>query len=319
MFARFAKGLRQAVPLGSLSAHWNDKPECESCANRSQQPQRRCQTGEVAQSMRNEIAVRLFSRKVLSAESSEEQIAALSHFDNGVFCPEVYGRHEPLRMPFDPDDVHEPVLGLSGPQGAFLCKKGRPLQVRGAIWNRYYPPRLLRDDSGSYIPSQPAPTFCTHWTFEFDLKWARKIGVKTVCTFAEQMFSVSGSDFGIVTSLEDLEAKNYLHKVTRCGLDPADGVPGLYWISMFSAEYARWLRVDQIPLDIANIRRFAADSAVVQFGPDVEGSRDPKTLSLQQKAIGILGRRRFFDVEAPDRKLEVPKWARLTSATQVVN
>jgi len=269
--------------------------------------------------MKNAIAMRLFSRRVLTPQASADQISMLSRFGSGVFCPDLYGSHEPLRTPFDRDDIQEPVLGLSKPHGVFLCKKGRPLQVRGAIWNLYSSPRLLRDDSGSYISSKPAPTFCTHWTFEFDSRLVRKVDIETATKFAEEMFDCSGSDFGFVTTLEDLESKNYLHKVTRCGLDPAEGVPGLYWMNMFSAEYARWLRVEQLPPDVAHIHSFGRESVAIKFGTNVENVSMAKTLLLQEKAIGILGRNRFFDITAPERKLEVPEWARLMPMTQVVN
>jgi hypothetical protein len=38
------------------------------------------------------------------------------------------------------------------------------------------------------------------------------------------------------------------------GLDPAGGVPGLYWITLFSDEFAGWLGLSNFPKELAVLK-----------------------------------------------------------------
>src|SRR5437016_12848525 len=90
--------------------------------------------------MKNELAMRLFSRRTLTETVAREQIIALSDFGGGLMRPDKCSEFEPIRTPFDPADISEPIRWLSKIGGEFLYQKGRPSQVRGVMWNLTRPP-----------------------------------------------------------------------------------------------------------------------------------------------------------------------------------
>jgi hypothetical protein len=211
---------------------------------------------------------------------------------------------------FDPANIAEAVRGLGKPQGTFIYKQGRPAQILGIIWNLHSAVRMLDDHSGGFVQSHPPPLFCNHWTFDFGGKWVKSVGLDKVVGFAQAMFNLSGADFGFLTSLEDLTAKNYIGAgMERQGLDPAVGVPGLYWLNLFSARYAEWLELDRLPTGIADKGHLAGTSTVLRFGANPDTCRDPDVLGTQSRAIQFLGERRFFNIRRPSRELEAPDWA----------
>jgi hypothetical protein len=123
------------------------------------------------------------------------------------------------------------------------------------------------------------------------------------------MFRVTGSDFGFLTSELDENAKN--QPAPNCsykGLDPATGVPGLYWINLFSDEYANWLGLHELPRELALLEKLVGGGVSLKFCKSAEDCRSLEVLQKQRTAIEWLGPQRFFDIRFPDRKLEVPNW-----------
>lgn len=263
--------------------------------------------------MKTEIAMRLFSTRIITPEVASEQINALSDFEHGLFRPEKFGEVEPLRKVFDPTNLAEAVQSLGKPHGTFIYKQGRPARILGIIWNLYSASRMLDDHSGGFVPSHPHPLFCSHWTFDFDGKWVNRVGLDKVVRFSEAMFDLSGADFGFLTSLDDLTAKNYVKGVERQGLDPALGVPGLYWLNLFSARYGEWLGLDRLPTEIGHKHRGANEGLVLQFGASPDMCRDLNVLETEHQAIEFLGEHRFFDIRRPNRKLDAPDWTALSN------
>jgi hypothetical protein len=120
--------------------------------------------------MKNELAMKLFSRRFLTESVAREQIIALSNFGGGLMRPDKCNEVEPIRTPFDPADISRPVSWLAKPHGEFFYKKGRPTHVSGEMWNRTRPATARF----------PSPLFSNYWTGRFDVKWANQVGIEKV-------------------------------------------------------------------------------------------------------------------------------------------
>src|SRR5207302_10975879 len=89
-------------------------------------------------------------------------------------------------------------------------------------------------------PLRRRPVFVNLWTTYFDGRWTKKAGVEKLKELALEMLHVSNAEFGFLTTLTDLDAKNYLvtqEGACRCmsyeGKDPEYGIPRLYWLNTF--------------------------------------------------------------------------------------
>ena len=249
--------------------------------------------------MKDELAFRLFSRRPLTPPAVRDQIIALSNFGDGLFRPDKCSAFEPIRTPFEPTDIREPISWLSKPGGIFMYRKGRPAHFAGEIWN------LSRSPDARF----PAGPFTNYWTGEFDGKWANRVGIEKIKDFVLEMFRVTRSDFAFLTSEVDLKAKNTnATSLSYKGMDLATGVPGLYWINFFSDEYANWLSLRELPKEVATLKELAGGGVSLKFCESPEDCRSLEVLQKQRAAIEWLGPQRFFDIRFPERKLEVPNW-----------
>jgi hypothetical protein len=249
--------------------------------------------------MKSELEMMLLSRRSLTDMVARMQIEALSDCCGGLMQPDKCGEVEPIRTLFDPADISKPIEWLAQPFGEFFYQKGRPIQVSGQMWN------LDRGPDSRF----PSPLFTNKWTGQFDGKWAKKVGIEKIEAFLSEMFRVTGSDFGFLTSELDENAKN--QPAPNCsykGLDPATGVPGLYWINLFSDEYANWLGLHELPRELALLEKLVGGGVSLKFCKSAEDCRSLEVLQKQRTAIEWLGPQRFFDIRFPDRKLEVPNW-----------
>jgi len=254
--------------------------------------------------MKDELAFRLFSRRPLTPAAVRDQIIALSNFGDGLFRPDKCSPFEPIRTPFEPTDIHEPISWLSKPGGIFMYRKGRPAHFAGEIWN------LSRSPDARF----PAGPFTNYWTGEFDGKWANRVGIEKIDDFVLEMFRVTSADLVVLTTEIDLNAKN--QPAPNCsykGLDPARGVPGFYWINLFSDKYANWLGLHELPKELAVLKDLAGGGISLKFCESPEDCRSLEVLQKQRVAIEWLGSQRFFDIRFPDRKLEAPNWNRAPS------
>ena len=260
--------------------------------------------------MKNDLVLWLFSSKVSTRAFASLQVQLLSEFDSGVFRPERFGAYEPLRNVFNPHDMDSAIVGLAAPQGSFLFKRSKPYRISGEIWNRYYPE--VSSDSVGALSSQisPPPFFSTVWTMDFAGAMAkRKDGMDQLVSFAQEVFNLSCADFAFLTTLEDLEKKNYLGKIQRCGTDPFIGLPGLYWMNLFSHRYADWLGIDRVAPSII-IQLFSSrGSKILRFGDTAENCRSTDVLEAQEAVARRLGLNKVFDINDIARVLAAPDWA----------
>lgn len=252
--------------------------------------------------MKNELAMALFSRRSLTESAARDQITALSDFSGGLMRPDKCSEVEPIRAPFDPADIREPIRWLAKPHGEFFYRKGRPAYVTGEMWN------LTRSSTARF----PSPVFTNYWTGEFDGKWANRIGIEMVEGFVAEMFRVTRSDLAFLTSEVDLKAKNTTAtSLSYKGMDPASGVPGLYWIALFSNEYATWLGLRELPKELATLKELAGCGVSLKFCESPDDCRSLEVLQKQRASIDWLGPEKFFDIRLPDRKAMVPDWNHL--------
>jgi hypothetical protein len=249
--------------------------------------------------MKNELEMNIRSRRSLTESVAKKQITALSDFADGLMRPDKCSEYEPIRTPFDRADLTKSVQWLAKPHGRFFYRKGRPIHVSGQIWNLTHSPNARF----------PSPLFTNYWTGQFDGKWSNRVGIEKVEDFVLEMFRVTDSDFGFLTSEIDLNAKNQPAKnCSYKGLDPANGVPGLYWINLFSDEYAKWLGLRELPQEVAVLKKLAGGGVSLKFCESPDDCRSLAVLQRQQVAIEWLGPQRFFDIRFPDRKLDAPRW-----------
>jgi|GEM_PF-1780356 len=252
--------------------------------------------------MKNELAMRLFSRRCLTESVAREQITALSDFGGGLMRPDKCSEFEPIRTPFDPSDISKPIRWLAKPHGEFFYRKGRPAYVTGEMWN-------LRRSPDARFPAGP---FTNYWTGDFDGKWAHRVGIEKIEDFIAEMFRVTGSDFGLLTTEVDLKAKNRpANSYSYAGMNLETGLPGFYWLNFFSNELARWLGLGDFPKELAASKSLASGGVSLKFCEFPEFCRDLEVLQKQRAAIEWLGSEKFFDIRSPDRKAVTPDWAHL--------
>lgn len=252
--------------------------------------------------MKKELEMNIRSRLSLTESVAKKQISALSDFADGLLRPDKCSEFEPIRTPFDPADIGKPVQWLAKPHGAFFYRKGRPTHVSGQMWN------LTLSPTSRF----PSPLFTNYWTGQFDGNWAKRVGIETIESFVLKMFRVTGSEFGFLTTAIDENAKN--QPAPNCsykGLDPASGVPGLYWITLFSDEYAKWLGLRELPKELATLKELAGGGVSLKFCESPDDCRTLEVLQKQRTAIDWLGPEKFFDIRFPDRKATVPDWNNL--------
>jgi hypothetical protein len=255
--------------------------------------------------MKKELAMRLFSRRSLTEAAAREQITALSDFAGGLMRPDRCSEFEPIRTPFDPNDITAPVRWLTKPHGDFFYRKGRPVHLCGEMWNLTHSPHARF----------PSPVFNNYWTAQFDGNWAHRAGIEKVEGFLIEMFRVTHSDFGFLTTEIDLKAKNRLaNSYSYAGMDLVTGVPGLYWINLVSAEYAQWLGLAQLSKELAPLKRLPDGAVLLKFCASSEHCRDLDVLQKQRSVIEWLGREKFFDIRFPDHKAVTPDWDHLPLA-----
>jgi hypothetical protein len=256
--------------------------------------------------MKSELEMTLSSRRSLTESVAREQIAALSEFAHGLMRPDKVSEFEPIKTPFDPADLSGPVQWLAKPHGEFLYRQGRPIHLSGEMWNRTLPP----------TSRFASPPFSNYWTGRFDGRWAVHTGIEKVEDFVSEMFRVTGSDFALLTTGADRKAKNQgpmSHSYQ--GFDLALGVPGLYWINLFSDDLAGWLGLSTIPEELAALKRLECGGWLLKFCESPDHCRDVDVLQKQRAVIEWLGAGKFFDIRRPDRKLDTPDWAHTPSET----
>jgi hypothetical protein len=249
--------------------------------------------------MKDRLVFALFSRHPLTETLTRLQIAALVNFDGGIACPDKWGEFEPLKRPFEAEDFSVPVGCLAKPGGTFFYRKGKPIQMSGEVWNLTHPPTARF----------PSPIFTNYWTGRFEARWVEKVGVPKVQECVRELFRTSGSDFGFLTTEADLKAKNTsARSQSYQGMNLEDGVPGLYWLNLFSNGFANWLGLDAFPSQLAESAVLRGDLWSIAFSDTPEHCRDIDILQKQRAAIEWLGSDRFFDMRSPDRKLNSPDW-----------
>lgn len=266
--------------------------------------------------MKNELVIELFSDRQLTHQVARNQITTLSTFANGLFRPDRCDVYEPIREPFELTNIDRPVSWLTRPTGQFMYKKGKPAHILGWISNRVPGEVWVSEGTGKpahRVENRQTPRFINTWTMYFDGRWAKKTGIEQIRQLALELFRISESEFGFLTTLEDLDSKNYL--ITQMGAgrsmryegkDPEFGIPGLYWMTFFGPQLARTLSLDKLNQHPVSVQKLPRNAAFLQFGDTPDTCQNETTLSEQREIIEILGVEMFFDIRTPERALVSP-------------
>lgn len=135
------------------------------------------------------------------------------------------------------------------------------------------------------------------------------MGAGRLEAFVEQLFFVTESDFGLLTTESDLKAKNTnATSFSFKGLDLGEGIPGLYCKNFLSKELAQWLKIQNIPKKLATVEELENGGARLSFAASFDSARDPEVLRRQSETILCLGTEKFFNIHHPDRRLLTPNW-----------
>lgn len=59
----------------------------------------------------------------------------MATYDDGFYCPEKCDVYEPIREPFDPDDLSVPIRWLSQTSGRVMMKRTKPFRYEGFVEN----------------------------------------------------------------------------------------------------------------------------------------------------------------------------------------
>ena len=263
--------------------------------------------------MKNTIIMELYSAEEVTPESARLQIHALSNFNEGIFRPEQCDTAEPLRERFDPSDISEPIRWLTQLGADFKFKRLKPRRIEGYISNRHFAQTWTKETKrGPWVhtvPKVPEPLFLTSWTIWFDWDYLRTVGSNTLQRFAVEMFLVSRSEYGFMTSESDHKSKNFLIRGLPSGAtssmfvgtNPQYGIPGLYWLNLYGPQYAAWLG-PQIAAVPGAVKPIGNGSISIQFGDSPEGAETQDVLTREREAVTLLGWEKFFDVRQPERK-----------------
>ena len=121
------------------------------------------------------------------------------------------------------------------------------------------------------------------------------------------------SEYGFLTTEEDHRKKNS-HVVQDgastleeyVGTNPAEGVPGLYWMNLFGPTYTGWLGRERLRLAPGTHESLPDGSEFIRFGEAPEMCPSPEILRQQRAVRVALGEEKFFDIEHPDRRVQSP-------------
>ncbi len=259
----------------------------------------------------------LYSREALTPANAEAQLVALASYEHGLFRPEKCDVHEPVRERFDPGDLREPVRWLSQPGGQFTFRRDMSPSVEGYISNLRRRQIRVRDSQNApwvdLAPRFPEPIFRTRWVVRLGSEVTEKPGARVLRAFLIRMFLASRSEYGFLTTDEDHLKKNF--QVTlegdstlehNVGTDPANGVPGLYWINLFGPTYSAWLGTEKLTLSPGRHESLAGGSSVLQFGESPETCSSPEILLQQRDVRKALGEEKFSNVENAGRYVKSP-------------
>jgi hypothetical protein len=168
--------------------------------------------------MKNELEMVLLSRKSLTDSVARQQITALSDFGDDLLQPDKCSEVDPIRTPLIQRTLASQLSGWSRRAASSFTRAVALVHASGQMWN------LGRGPDFRFRQ----PLFTNYWTAQFDGRWASKVGIDKIEEFVLEMFRLTGSDFGLLTTEVDLRAKNTAPPVVSfMGFDPEQGVPGL--------------------------------------------------------------------------------------------
>ena len=126
-------------------------------------------------------------------------------YDKVDLCPDLYGEFEPIKTPFNIENIIEPTYCIAYPSGTLLMKKRRRFDV--AIENLNY--GLIFDPKNRYmvIPSKKKIGEYLGNIRIIIKKNTTKFTLEQLQTIVDDMCEYLGTDYGVITHWD-----NYLRK-----------------------------------------------------------------------------------------------------------
>lgn len=264
------------------------------------------------------LLLRLFSREALDPGSAATQLSFLFDFADRIFHPDECGSYEPFE-PFDERDFARYVSWLAAPGGEFGFRRSSgPLPVEGYLTN-LQPPEILVRVEGSpesrLLPSVSPSPFRLRWSLQIGWKYPPASAGSLVERLLLEACHITAADFGFVALNSDYRKKHFTsfrsggsQTELYIGDDPAQGIPGLYWMNAFGPLYAEWFGEERLEAASAYALTTALPdgSVYLRFGDANDPDAGPNVDERERRVMQILAERAFFEIGRPDRVLELP-------------
>lgn len=225
-----------------------------------------------------------------------DKAASLFRFLNsaGVFAPERFDAHEPVRKAYAPDALDEPI--------SLLC--GHPQYLYGEI--------LLRGAKGHYLAwFKWSQASVSRWHIYLSQRFFdRPKAVEELTEFVAGLCSKFPPLYGGVAPKEDWDAKHVL--VTRVpggethekvGLDISECLPGIYWGTVFGAPVVGRLGLKEMAgrLPVARSIDLGEGGLLLVLRESPFTPELPERLRHDREVAHLIGGQYFFDKDDPDK------------------
>jgi hypothetical protein len=265
------------------------------------------------------LRLRLFSRRRFDAEAAAKQLRFLLDYAGGIFRPDECGAYEPYE-PFRESEFESYVSWVTAPGWGFgFHHLPPPFAVRGHLDNLLLP-EIFTTEPGSteshpMAQSVPDPVFCIRWGLRMSVAATDFPGTEFFKDLLCDACRVSRADYGMIANEGDFKNKHF-SSVRRgdatieeyLGTDPAQGLPGLYWMNFFGPMYVAWFGPGKIArlAGVAEAAVLLEGALYLRFGDGPEDIGSERVSHQLREAIRIFGETAFFDIHRPNRVLDVP-------------
>jgi hypothetical protein len=263
----------------------------------------------------------LFVKIKLQSTLGIKLLKFISKFRNGYFYPEKCDVYEPIGEIFEYKEIEKYSSWLAHPSGRILLKKIKVPKYLADIENRRHIMAWEEDEKNKWarIKALPDPLFIAKVRFEAN-KIKTKIPEKlnAIIDLFRGIYELLDADFGCICQKREYDKKHFLitedrgFEVTQyIGKDPEQGIPGIYWITVFGRDYVNWLGRKKLE----SLKSFHKESLkngtlLIQAAEDINYFDSEEGQKIADNIIDTLGRNKFFDIRNPDRKCVLPEFVK---------
>lgn len=244
----------------------------------------------------------MYSRILLNYRIGRELMLFLSTYEDGFLTPEKCDVYEPIRHKFNPHDFSEVLTWFNRLNNMGITfKRSKPIRYELSVEDYSKTPRNIKSELN----------------YSLDLKVTKLKSEEFVIDFFKKLFAILKADFGFLTLSKDYDLKNHLVveeegyiKESYVGQTlEKEGLPGLYWVNIFSKSYVEWFGKSKFDkLKCWRKEELPDGSILVQFCEKPEDSLSESTLKSQEIVKKILGNDVFFDIHKLNKHIKIPKF-----------